>query len=195
MIYFLRHCERKKGYFYNEELNILDDPLSEKGLADAARIAGYFKDIKISRIIASRYKRTYQTALPVSRLKGIPIETDGRVNEINNGDLRYMEADEIAAEFPDFWREFTEHKKDMRFPGGESGADVLKRQNSFLDDMKKETGDILVVSHDGFIRELICNILGAPTWHRYRLKTSYGALTVIDYIENEWWVLRFNQNI
>jgi|GEM_PF-4153466 len=31
MIYFLRHCEKEKGYFYDENKKILDDPLSAEG--------------------------------------------------------------------------------------------------------------------------------------------------------------------
>lgn len=42
------------------------------------------------------------------------------------------------------------------------------------DDMKSETGDVLVVSHDGFIRILLCNILGLPPYMQYKFKTNMG---------------------
>ena len=195
MIYFLRHCEKVLEPHYNEKLDILDDPLSEEGIAHAERLADYFRDKDIKRIIVSQYYRTYQTALPTSKAKEIPIETDGRVNEINSGKIKLMEEPEIVSAYPEFWQNFTRHICDVKFPGGESGADVMKRQNNFLDEVKKEAGDILVISHDGFIRILMCNIMGAPVWHRYRFKTDYGALSVIEYNAetNEWRILRFNQ--
>jgi broad specificity phosphatase PhoE len=195
MICFLRHCEKVLEPHYNEKLDILDDPLSENGLSHAGRIADYFKDKDLDKIIVSKYQRTYQTALPTATLKGMSIEIDARVNEINGGKIKGMKESEIAEAYPEMWRDFSMHIRDVRFPGGESGADVIKRQDSFLEDMKKETGDILVVSHDGFIRILMCNILGAPVWHRYRMKTDYGALCIIEYDGKEWRVLKFNQII
>ena len=71
MIYFLRHCEKEKGYFYDENKKILDDPLSAEGILHSQRIAERFGDIEISRIIASGHKRAYQTALPAARAKGL----------------------------------------------------------------------------------------------------------------------------
>lgn len=195
MIYFLRHCEKESEYFYNKELDIMDEPLSKTGLAHAANIAGYFKDIEFDKIIVSQYKRTYQTALPTAESKGMKLIVDARVNEINAGGAKGMKDGEIAAKYPDFWRDFSQHICDVRFPGGESGEDVKKRQDSFLDDIKDETGNILVVSHEGFIRLLMCNVIGAPVYHRYRLRMDFGGLSVIERSQDEWRILRFNQLI
>jgi len=103
-----------------------------------------------------------------------------------------MDETEAAEKFPGFWSEYARGDGDVRFPGGEPGGDVIKRQDGFLKDMEKETGNVLVVSHDGFIRQLVSNILGAPVWRRDRLKTSYGSLTVIEYTRYGWVISGFN---
>lgn len=201
MVYFVRHGNKiistDYNEYYNRELRIMDEPLSETGLSDAARVASYFKDTDIKSITVSEYKRTYETALPVSRQKGIPITVDKRVNEINNGDIRNMTDDEAAEKYPQLWSDFNSHERDVRFPGGESGEEVRARQNSFLDDIKHEKGDILVVSHDGFIRILMCNILGMSVYKRYIFKTTMGGVSIINYDAEDgaWKTVRFNQQV
>lgn len=196
MVYFVRHGHKAEGDHYNAELNILDDPLSGEGQSDALRLADYFSGIDVRKIIASAYRRTQQTAAPVARRKGLEIRIDARVNEINNGELRNMTGDEAAA-YPELWRDFSQHRRDVRFPGGESGEDVKKRQDSFLRDMEREDGNVLVVSHDGFIRLLMCNLLGLPVYMRHRFKTNMGGISLIEYDQNEeqWEIIRFNQTV
>lgn len=201
MIYFVRHGHKEKtsGYddYYNNDLNIVDEPLSDLGRQDAEALAAYLKDVDIKKIYVSQYKRTRQTAEPTARAKELSIIEDGRVNEINNGKLRNMSDEQIAAAFPQLWSDLKSRERDVQFPGGESGGQVKARQDSFLSDIKDERGDILVVSHDGFIRLLMCNILGLPVYKRSIFKTNMGCLSVIDYdvAEGIWRILRFNQEI
>lgn len=195
MIYFVRHGDKAQGSFYNETLGICDEPLSEKGQGDAERLVAFFRDIHLQRIYASTYIRTQQTAAPVAHDKELPVIADARLNEINGGAFHRMGETAFQAAYPDFWREFSAHTHDMRFPGGESGADVKARQDSFLADIAAETRDILVVSHDGFIRLLMCNILGLPVYMRYKFETNMGGVSAIEYDGGEWHILQFNQTV
>lgn len=199
MIYFVRHGNRSfsQNYkeFYNETLRIVDEPLNDRGMNDAENIAAYFKDIDIKKIYVSQYIRTHQTAAPTAKAKGLAVIEDERVNEINNGVLRDMSDEEIALKYPDVWNAFINHTCDVCFPEGESGEDVKRRQDSFLNDIKSEKCDILVVSHDGFIRLLMCNILGLPVYMRYKFKSNMGGISAVQYVEEseEWKIVRFNQ--
>ena len=193
MIYFIRHGHKAQGDNYNEALHIADDPLSEEGMKDAERIAAYFSAIDIKKIYASEYIRTQQTAAPVAHEKGLPVIVDARVNEMNGGIFHRMGDAAAQAAYPELWREILEHSHDVRYPDGENGAEVIARQNSFLAEMEKETGDVLVVSHDGFIRLLLCNISGLPVWMRYKFITTMGGISAVEYDGREWRILRFNQ--
>lgn len=193
MIYFVRHGNKAGESRYNAELNIMDDPLSERGHADAQRIAAFFRDIHISKIYASEYIRTQQTAAPTAKEKGMTVTVDARINEINGGEFHRLSEAEAAAAYPEEWHNFVNHLCDVQFPGGESGADVKRRQDSFLADMQKETEDILVVSHDGFIRLLMCNILGMPVQMRYKFISEMGGISAVEFDGTEWRILRFNQ--
>jgi broad specificity phosphatase PhoE len=193
MIYFARHGDKAIGDFYNETLGICDEPLSERGQDDAQRIAAYFRDIDIRKIYASQYVRTQRTAAPTANVKELPVIVDARINEIHGGDFHRMSEAKFAKAYPELWHDFTHHLRDVKFPGGESGAEVKARQDSFLADMEKERGDILVVSHDGFIRLLMCNILGLPVYMRYKFRTDMGGVSAVEYDGKEWRIVRFNQ--
>lgn len=82
----------------------------------------------------------------------------------------------------------------MRFSNGESGEDVIKRQDSFLAAIKSEQGDIAVFTRDGYIRLLMCNLLGLPVHMRYKFRTYMGDVSLIDYLpqEDEWQIVRYN---
>ena len=193
MIYFARHGDKAVGDNYNAQLNICDDPLSEKGHGDAQRIAAFFRSIDIKKIYASEYVRTQQTAAPTARDKGLPVVVDPRVNELQGGDFHRFSEAQNEAKYPEVWHTYVNHLSDFQFPGGESGADVKRRQDSFLCDMEKETENILVFSHDGFIRILMCNILGVPVHHRYKFVTEMGGISAIAFDGKEWRIVRFNQ--
>ena len=193
MIYFARHGDRAFIDNYREDMNIVDDPLSEKGHGDAQRIAAYFHNIDIKKIYASEYVRTQQTAAPTAQDKGLPVIVDARVNELNGGMFHRLSEEECKAAHPELWNKYANHICDFQFPGGESGADAKRRQDSFLADMEKEQEDILVVSHDGFIRILMCNLLGLPVFARYKFVTEMGGISAIAFDGKEWRILRFNQ--
>lgn len=193
MIWLARHGDRAFGDNYNARLNIADDPLSEKGLGDAQRIAAYFRDTDIRKIYTSQYVRTQQTAKPTAQGKGLDIIVDARINEINSGLLHRRGEEAFAAEYPELWHNFKNHLCDVKFPEGESGTEVKARIDSFLEDMKGEKDDILAFSHDGAIRLLLCSILGLPVWMRYKFISTMGGISAIEYDGTEWRIRRFNQ--
>lgn len=201
MVYFVRHGNKEKSrdynHHYNEALKIMDEPLSELGREDAQRIARYFKDVDLKKIYVSQYIRTHQTAAPTAESKNIDVIEDRRVNEINNGALRNMSDEEVKSAYPQLWDDLMKHSGDVRFPGGETGEEVKARQDSFLNDILSERGDILVVSHDGYIRLLMCNILGLPVYMRYKFKTNMGGISAVyfDHEYNEWKIAAFNQTL
>ena len=85
-LYITRHGETKR----NKEQRVLgrtDDPLSEKGLAQAAELAEKMKDIDIDMIFVSPLSRARQTAQAVAEVKGLTPIVDERLIETNFGDF------------------------------------------------------------------------------------------------------------
>jgi broad specificity phosphatase PhoE len=192
-IYFIRHGEKAISKDANAAFKYKDQPLTKTGFEQADMIAAFFDDINISYIYASEYLRVQQTAAALARSKKLNIVIDNRLNEIDNGFVGILSDEEISKKFPDFWKEFNEHKKDCRYPGGETGSEVIYRQKSILKDLSRLNGNVAAFCHDGFIRILASNILGMPVYNRYKFICDYGGITEVSIVDGEYKIQRFNQ--
>lgn len=192
-LYFIRHGEKEVSSEINPVIGHTDPPLTTYGYAQANDLVEYFKNETINFIYASEYLRVQQTAEPLSRDKKVPIRIDQRLNEIDNGYIETMSEEDIRKTYPGFIKEFFEHTHDCRFPGGETGGEVQSRQDDLLQEIKKNDGTYVLFCHDGFIRILMCTILGMPVYHRYRFKYDYCGITEVVLENDEWKVARFNQ--
>jgi len=196
-VYFVRHGDKRIDTVINPKINHTDPGLSEIGERQAQDLKEYFKDIDLKSIYVSEYKRNHQTALPLSSFKGLRLIEDKRLNEIDTGFVELMSEEEVKDKYYDFWIDFNEKKKDCRFPGGETGEEVKTRQEDLLHDLVEKNENCLLVSHDGFIRILMCNILGMPVYKRHLFKTSFCGISEFGFDQNrkEWNVLRYNLEI
>lgn len=149
-LYITRHGETMR----NAEQRVLgrtDDPLSKKGLKQAAELAEKMKDIEIDMIFVSPLSRARQTAQAVAEVKGLTPIVDDRLIETNFGDFEGA---------PRYCEEYQAAKRDhfKRYPNGESYFDMAYRIYDFLFEMKEKYSDkkVLVVSHGGVCR-ILCN--------------------------------------
>lgn len=196
-IFISRHGDKMWGGYYNKLLKHQDEPLTENGNIMAKKLINFFDHIGIRRIIVSEYLRTSQTAKYIAEHKGITIEKDNRLNEIDNGVIESMNEEEIMKKYPEFWKDFNSHTVDARFPDGETGEEVKLRQNSLLHDLIQRDEDVFLVSHEGYIRLLICNLLDIPVYKRYMFKVDMCGIMELEYdkIANEWKIIRLNYTL
>ena len=121
--------------------------LTEKGKNQAKelaeRLAAEQDKNKISLIYVSPLKRAIATAAYIEKTLGIKAKIDERLKEINFGDFEMKK-----------WRtsEFLHIHKNpfLKFPGGESFAQVAHRAYSMIEEVKREhtsNGNVLFVCH------------------------------------------------
>jgi len=125
-----------------------DDPyqLTEKGVALAKEVGEKLKSEGITKIYASPFKRTRQTAELVAEAAGIAKENivlDERLAELGFGDFQGKSIDEY---FKFIEKDFT---YETTLPGGESFLDVKKRLGDFLyeKEAQESNENILIVGH------------------------------------------------
>lgn len=195
VLYIIRHGEKKAECCFNPEIRHYDPPLSSTGEEQAKSLVGYFKDKSVAGIYVSQYLRAQQTAEYLSLDKGLSPIIEARLNEIDNGVTETMTDEDVIKNYPEFWSDYWNHTKDYRFPGGETGEDVKVRQDSLLNDLVTEKEDCILICHEGYIRLLMCNLLGMPVFHRYKFKYDFCGIMEIEYREKEgdWRIKRFNQ--
>lgn len=195
--YFIRHADKGAGDCYNDHLKHQDFPLTEQGKNRAENLARYLECKDIDAVYASEYVRAQQTAGAVAAKKGLPLVVDCRLNEIDNGLIEEMSDEEIKENYPSFWDDFFSFSKDVRFPGGETGEEVKARQQSLLQDLIADGKNAALVSHEGYIRLLICHVLNLPVYERYKFYIGYCGVTEIEFCEDTgtWKIRCMNQAI
>jgi broad specificity phosphatase PhoE len=198
-IYILRHAHKKLGDTYNPRLRHQDEPISEMGRANSLKLWPYLCDKQFSAIYISSYQRTGQTIEFVAEQSGLTPFVDERLNEIDNGLIEGMTDAAIQERYPEVWRGFRQRSADFRFPGGETGEEACRRIADFLEEKRKTHADenIVIVSHEGLIRLLVCHILGLPVYVRWNFQVDFCGIMEISYQADfrTWKLLRFNQII
>jgi len=195
--YIVRHADKEPGDFYNPHLRHQDQPISLKGRQDAQKLCPFFAEKQISAIYVSSYQRTRQTIEEAAGQLQLEPLVDARLNEIDNGCIEGLSDAELHHDYPDIWIAHRERKYDFRFPGGETGAEAQQRIISFLiEKLPQHGGDnIILVSHDGLIRLLMCYILNLPVFSRWSFRVDTCGVMEISYQRefNAWKLVRFNQ--
>jgi broad specificity phosphatase PhoE len=197
--YIIRHAEKEKGDYYNAHLRHQDEPISRKGREQALKLWPYLCDKQISGIYVSRYVRTAQTIEHVAEQSGITPVMDVRLNEIDNGNIEALTDQEIQEIYPDVWKASHERSTDFRFPEGETGEEARARIADFLEETRQvhSTESIVLVSHEGLIRLLICHIMKIPVYQRWNFHVDFCGIMEIMYQPdyNAWKLIRFDQKL
>ena len=166
-----------------------DDPLSAVGEAQACWVADQLQAEHISIVYSSDLIRAKKTAdIIAQRHTPAPqrlIEPAWR--EISFGDLENMTFREIAKRYPEQMAYFSDPVNHTP-PNGESFTHLLQRvQQAFTTlvavarEDERERGDIVVVSHGGTLRALLCYLFAIPYTNQWQLRIDNAALSVVDF--------------
>lgn len=176
-LYLARHGRTN----YNDRGLCNSDPavdvhLTDTGITQAETLANQLKEVRIDHIFVSELKRTRQTADIVNKFHDRPITVDRRLNDINMG----FEG-----------RHFTEYFKALgtadrwttRLNGGESVEDIKIRAASFIDDLRTETYDsVLIVTSEWIVRAIMAvfveGISNEEAWQPEIEQGSYRELEI-----------------
>ena len=195
--YIIRHAAKERGDFYNPHLRHQDEPISLAGLRAAQQLCSFFDNMAVAAIYISEYQRTRQTIEPVARQFCLSLNIDSRLNEIDSGRLDGMTDQEIQQTYPAVWQAYLARTADFRFPEGETGAEARQRIVDFLQEKRQQHAaeNIILVSHEGLIRLLLCTILDLPVYKRWNFHYDFCGITEIAYEPeyNSWKLMRFNQ--
>ena len=155
-----------------------DAPLDNTGLLQARYWQAVFSDFPLDIVCSSRLQRCDRTARRIAGNKSI-VNT-GALNEIHMGEWDGKTFEEIKAHYPEEFIKRGESLSAYRPPGGESFHDLSDRVLPFFNELltgKKEK--ILIVTHAGVIRVILCHILNLPLKDLFQIKPAYGELFIL----------------
>ncbi|HZK70920.1 MAG TPA: histidine phosphatase family protein [Clostridia bacterium] len=178
-IYLLRHGETEYGEV-KRYLGHTDCKLSEKGINDAKHLAYIFdeSEVVINSIFSSdliRCKSTVNIVFPereVTFLKNL--------REINMGALDGLTFDEVKNKYPEIHIKRGENIAEFIPLNGESFRVCQQRAiivfNHIIDTTE---GNVVICSHAGFIRVLLCSFLKLDLKDIFTIKQDYGCINII----------------
>jgi broad specificity phosphatase PhoE len=161
----------------------LDVPLSAVGREQAQRIARALKEVRIGAVVTSPLLRALETAAPLACAHGLdPVVHEG-LRELSFGEVEGLSYVEIERERPELFASWMTDPTDTHFPGGESFADLRERVLSLATEIRTGHESSAVVAHGGVTRVILAAALGLPDEAIFRLDQPYGAISIVDWVE------------
>jgi len=187
-LYLARHAETAsniKGINFNDKD---DKPLTENGIRQANKLTKKLADLEIDQIFVSESKRSYQTALPFSKLNCLALQKDKRLNEADFGVFSGLTLQEAESKYPEIWRERLKDKYNFRIPEGESYRDVARRLDSFFQELKQtakkqKLKNILIITHATPLKVSLIHFLGYSIAEADAIYFGNASLSIFDFRE------------
>lgn len=159
-----------------------DIEMSPAGTQQIERLRDYLHDENIRAVYASDLKRTLATARILATGRNLDIIPCPELKELNYGLCEGMTFGEIGREYPVVAEQCTHFSVDLEFPDGENFRGFARRTLGFL--KKLETvpprDTVLVISHNGPLKVLVCHFLGLAMKHWWQLSIDVASLSIIE---------------
>ncbi len=166
-IYFIRHGETE----WNRKHQLQgrsDIPLNDTGLAEARKLARYFRDTEFDKVYTSPLARARKTAEIIMKdREPKPVEvSELREMSFGVGEGMNLSGDPISPELRNLKDFFSAPEKYQPPKGGESVEEVTARCKAFIDNYlipdEPTCKRVLAVAHGGIIRGMESVVLGLP---------------------------------
>ncbi|MGQ9500915.1 MAG: histidine phosphatase family protein [Anaerolineae bacterium] len=162
----------------------VDMPLDEIGVLQAAalgrRIAATWKP---AAIYASPLQRTFQTAASIAQACGLGVISHIGLLDIDFGACTGLSEAEFAARYPQIASAWCERPHTVRFPEGESLAEVRRRAVGMLNGVVAHHlgHTVVLVTHLVVCRVLLCHFLDLDTSHFWEFEPAPASLSILEF--------------
>lgn len=191
-VYLVRHGETETNRQKKKWDQHPDTSINELGVEQAKKLSNRLKKIKFNKIFSSDIKRAVQTTEILKQEIKAPLFMDERLREYDSGKV-----DQSSEEWKKKYDQLFEQgfsKEEIRPFGGENIWDLIKRTKSFIKDLEKEKGTILIVSHSGF-NETFINISQLREKNNFvKIKQDNTCINLLEYLNGEWVIRVINDS-
>lgn len=161
-----------------------DPPLSPRGRRQAARLAAgvSLRLCTAAAIYTSPLRRAAETADALGAATGLPVLTEPGLQEMRLGRWEGMTVPEIQAAFPGSYERWLADPLTHPAPDGERLEDFAHRVVEAWTRLcaARPGDDLVLVSHGGPIKAIVCHVLGVhPRW-LFRIKQDNTAVSVVE---------------
>lgn len=169
--------------------------INEQGRAQAQALAAWLARERIEALYSSPQPRTSQTAAPLARRLGLPIEAASEFDEIDFGDWTGRSFDELRTQDAERWDGWVHRRSTATPPGGEAFAAVQRRALAGVERLRRLHAGrtVAVVSHGDVIKSVLAGCLGLSLDHLERFDIGCASLSELHAGDGWARVARVNQ--
>jgi phosphoserine phosphatase len=163
----------------------LDPELSLRGRRQTDLLVSHLRahlTPALAGIVTSPLRRAVQTADQIAAAYRIPVVHEPDLREMSLGRWEGMTVAEIQATYPGRYEQWLEDPLTFPAPGGEDLRSFERRVVGALERMRgaHPGADLMVVSHGGVIKALLCSTLGMEIRYLFRVKQDNTAVSQIE---------------
>ena len=181
-VYLLRHGQSEanvRGILAGPDNSV---NLSDKGVRESRIVSKHLQKIEFTQIYTSPISRCIQTINTLISAKAqIPLLVEERIAEMNYGDWE--------------WKSIQNQPSKFKFPQGESFLQLRKRVQSFLTEIERVPGPVLVVSHGDVIKMMLTCTLDLSTDNFQKFLIQPASVSIINYESKVKNVIASNQRM
>ncbi|MGC8491305.1 MAG: histidine phosphatase family protein [Syntrophobacteraceae bacterium] len=166
--------------------------LNAEGKAQAEHLTERLAGVRIDAVYSSPMERTLETAAPLARRLGLPIETSEEFTEVDVGDWSGMDLDQLTRE--PLWKAYNHFRSGTRPPGGEILIEVQQRMVSGLDRLRRKHPEqtVAVFSHADPIKAALAYYAAIPADCMTRLEIGLVSISTVSISDNGVKILGIN---
>ena len=159
-----------------------DIGLDEVGMKQAESAAKRITGWPISMIYSSPLRRASTTAEVIADRVGLKLRLMPGIIDIDYGVWQGLSTEEVVARDSRLYSQWIESPNKVKFPGGESFAEVRERVasavNGLIQQHPKET--VVLVSHKVICQILILSLLGLDNSHFWQITQDFCAMNLFE---------------
>lgn len=163
-----------------------DIELTEKGLQQARMVADRLASEPVSAVYSSDLSRAFVTAKIIAQKHDLSVIAMPELREISFGDWEGLTYTNINSGWPQIMEKLFTCPNEVIIPGGESFHQLKERASQALKKIYISHPDqtVVVVSHGGTIRTLICMALNINLNYVWNIRQDNTAVSILEYFDN-----------
>lgn len=161
----------------------LDIGLSPEGRRQLCQKLDFLVSLRPDALYASTSKRALDSAEHIGERLNLPVEARPELREIDFGVFEGLTYTEIEDRYPSEFKQWMERPTEIKFPQGESFAEMQVRLLQFRGYLSEVhcSHSVVVVSHAGVNRLILADALGLASNNIFRIDQAFASVNVIDY--------------
>lgn len=184
-IYLLRHGETEY-HAQHRLLGRLDVGLNQRGHGQASRARDFFAGMSLTAVYSSPLRRCRETARPAAEAHGLEVEIVPGLMEVDMGEWDGQLIEELFTQDNEAVAKWMRSPSSVSIPGGEDFGAVRHRVLQATRQITSRHGGddrVLVVSHGGPIRGILCEALKMDLDDMFRLQIDLASVSAVKFFD------------